>query len=352
MNALERSWYQRWGWSYLLWPLSVVMALLSGLRRLAYRRGWLASSHPGLPVVVIGNISVGGTGKTPFTLWLCEYLQQQGLKPAIISRGYGAKIHAPVLVDAGQHEAYDVGDEPLLLATLSQVPVVVCPDRQAAAAFVRQHTDANIILSDDGLQHYALARDLEIIMLDGQRGVGNGLLLPAGPLREGRWRLTSADVVLATSVAEPEIAANDAVHDISTPSLTEHHMWLQSAPALPVSCLMPSALSSATATAALCPPCSVTLVAGIGNPHRFVRSAQQQGYRSSGEYFFPDHYAFTASDFSAMAGPVLMTAKDAVKCRRFAQADWYYLPLQARFAPRTLALIDQQIATLRSRYGL
>lgn len=341
MNALERSWYQRWGWSYVLWPLSLLMAVLSGLRRLAYRRGWLASSHPGIPVVVIGNISVGGTGKTPFTLWLCQHLQQQGLKPAIISRGYGAQIRQPLLVDARQHHASDVGDEPLLLATLSKVPVVVCPDRSAAAAFVRQHTDANIILSDDGLQHYALARDVEIIMIDGQRGIGNGLLLPAGPLREGRWRLASADVVLATSVAEQSTAA----------SLTAHHMWLHSGPALPVASLVADEMSGAE-TEALFAPCEVRLVAGIGNPQRFVRSAQQQGYAVVGEYFFPDHYAFTASDFSAIAGPVLMTAKDAVKCRRFAQADWYYLPLHARFAPSTLALIDQQIASLRSRYGL
>lgn len=325
MSALERSWYQPTWWRWLLWPLSILFAGFSGLRRWAFRMGLLASTKVDAPVIVVGNISVGGTGKTPFTVWLCQYLQAQGLKPGILSRGYGARITEPQLVRIGM-TASQVGDEPMLLAQLTQVPVVVCPKRALGAQFLLANTECNIIICDDGLQHYALARDLEVVLIDGQRGLGNGLLLPAGPLREGAWRLASVDLVLSNSAASPwtpyqlEIAAGQAKS-------------LLTAQELP-------------------PSTTVTLVSGIGNPARFVQSTTLAGYAVGQTYFFPDHHPFQVADFQQIPTPLLMTAKDAVKCHAFAQADWYYLPIQAQVPPAAVQVLASKLQQIRSRYGL
>ena len=176
MNSLERSWYQPFGWSWLLLPLSLLFAGLSAVRRWLFKVGLKTSHRLPVPVIVVGNITVGGTGKTPITLWLCEYLLAQGLKPGIVSRGYGVKLVEPKLIDLITDSAATVGDEPFLLASRSGCPVVVCPDRVAAARLLYQTSGCNIIISDDGLQHYALARDMEIVLLDGGRGIGSFVL--------------------------------------------------------------------------------------------------------------------------------------------------------------------------------
>lgn len=326
MTSLERSWYRPVGWSLLLWPLSLLFAVVAMLRRWLFRVGIKTVHQLPVPVVVVGNISVGGTGKTPITLWLCDYLRQQGFRPGIISRGYGVQLTGPRLVSAADR-AVDSGDEPLLLAQRSGCPVVICPDRVAAARFLLAQTDCNIIISDDGLQHYALGRDLEIIVLDGSRGLGNGCLLPAGPLREGAWRLAGADLVLVNSQPHP---------------LSPHVFSLQAAPA--ISLLDPQRQLAA--------PAAVSLVTGIGNPNRFIHSAQQLGYQLQQQHLFADHYAFTAADFSTIKPPVLMTEKDAVKCRPFASPDWFYLPVQAVLPAPAVNLLAAKLNLIRSRYGL
>jgi tetraacyldisaccharide 4'-kinase len=327
MTSLERSWYQPFGWSWLLLPLSLVFALLSALRRTLFRIGVLKSTALPVPVVVVGNISVGGTGKTPVTLWLCDYLRQQGWKPGIVSRGYGVKLKAPVLVHVENDSPATVGDEPYLLASRSSCPVVVCPNRVKAAQFLLAHSDCNIVVSDDGLQHYALGRDLEIILLDGSRGLGNGLLLPAGPLREGAWRLKRADLVLSNSVKS---------------SFTPHMFELQP----------DNARALLNEQQHLAAGSAVTLVSGIGNPRRFTRSVAQMGYHSTASRFFADHYAFRAEDFTDVTGPLLMTEKDAVKCRPFAQSDWFYLPVSARLPQAAQDVLAAKLTQLWSRYGL
>ncbi|MBU1438171.1 MAG: tetraacyldisaccharide 4'-kinase [Gammaproteobacteria bacterium] len=327
MNALERSWYQPFGWSWLLLPLSWLFAGVSKCRRWLFKAGLKASHRMPVPVIVVGNITVGGTGKTPITLWLCEYLQSQGLKPGIVSRGYGVKLAAPKLIDLVVDSPATVGDEPFLLACRSGCPVVVCPDRVAAARLLYQTGECNIIISDDGLQHYALVRDLEIILLDGGRGIGNGLLLPAGPLREDVWRLQQADLVLANS---------------STNSLANWTFELSAEPAR----------SLTDDTEQLASGSVVTLVTGIGNPQRFSRSALQMGYQQNSAHFFADHYAFAAADFTDLSGPILMTEKDAVKCRAFAKPDWFYLPVTARLPQPAIDVIAAKLQQLRSRYGV
>lgn len=327
MNSLERSWYQPFGWSWLLLPFSLLFAVLSATRRWLFKAGIKVSHRMPVPVIVVGNITVGGTGKTPITLWLCEYLRAQGLKPGIVSRGYGVKLTAPKLINLDTDTPATVGDEPFLLASRSGCPVVVCPDRVAAAKLLSATSGCNIIISDDGLQHYALVRDLEIILLDGSRGIGNGLLLPAGPLREDIWRLRQADLVLSNS------SANALAH------------WTFDLKVEPARSLCDEKVELAAGS-------QVTLVSGIGNPRRFTRSAEKMGYHSSSAHFFADHYAFSAADFADLPGPILMTEKDAVKCRTFAGPDWFYLPVTARLPQPAIDVIADKLHQLRSRYGV
>jgi tetraacyldisaccharide 4'-kinase len=319
MNLLEQSWYQKGHWlSVLLLPLAALYWLIISIRRRLFLLGIKRCYQLAKPVIIVGNISVGGTGKTPFTLWLCQQLQAKGIKPGIISRGYGANITKPLLV-VPNSLASAVGDEPLLLARRSNCPVVVCPDRVAAGRALLALAEVDIILCDDGLQHYRLARDLEIVLVDAKRGFGNGLLLPAGPLREPRTRLAKVDLIIANSGA---VTGADCL------------MQLQSSAA------------RALLTGRELAPCSVTLVAGIGHPQRFASTAVQAGFTVVENRFFSDHHQFSAADFSGINGPVLMTEKDAVKCQHFANDDWYFLPVDARFSEKDTADILHRITTL------
>lgn len=325
--TLEQSWYKPRGWSLLLWPLSLIFAGVAAVRRGCFQLGLMKTHKVAAPVIVVGNISVGGTGKTPFTLWLCDYLRQQGLKPGILSRGYGVTLAAPTLVGPAHHAA-DVGDEPRLLASAAGCPVMVWPNRVEGAKALLAQSEVNILICDDGLQHYALQRDLEIVLIDGLRGLGNGCLLPAGPLREGAWRLKQVDLVLSNSAESP---------------YTPYQVRLQALPAHPV-----MATSSAVLPAGSC----VSIVTGIGNPQRFIQTAQQAGYQVQAKQFFPDHHAFQAADFAAVPGPILMTAKDAVKCQAFAADNWFVLPVVATPDAEAVALLSQQLTRLRTSYGI
>lgn len=323
MSFIERLWYQGHKAYWLLLPLAWLYGVITALRRALFRFGIKQQVKVNTPVIVVGNISIGGTGKTPFTLLLCQTLRNQGWTPGIVSRGYGAEIKAPVLVQTDA-AATEVGDEPLLLAQRSGCPVVVCPDRVAAAKYLLANTKVDIIVSDDGLQHYRLARDVEIVLIDGSRGLGNGQLLPAGPLREGPWRLKQANLVVANS--QPYALADGV-------------MQLQAATAKAL-------CSEATLT-----PGPVNLVAGIGNPQRFERTAQAAGFSVKSRHYFADHHKFSAADFTDIQGPVLMTEKDAVKCRDFARADWFSLGVDAALDKPLQQKLDTLLTNLRSSYG-
>lgn len=323
MSFTERLWYQGHKAYWLLLPLAWLYGVITALRRMLFRLGIKQQVKVKAPVIIVGNISIGGTGKTPFTLLLCQTLRNQGWTPGIVSRGYGANIKVPVLVKPDA-SANQVGDEPLLLAQRSGCPVVVCPDRVAAAEYLLTNTNADIIVSDDGLQHYRLARDVEIILIDGSRGLGNGQLLPAGPLREGAWRLKQANLVVANS--QPYAQADGI-------------MQLQ---ALTATALC----SEATLT-----PGPVALVAGIGNPQRFERTALAAGFSVTSRHYFTDHHKFSAADFNDIEGPLLMTEKDAVKCRAFARADWFSLRIDAQLDEQLTSKINTILTYLRSSYG-
>jgi len=314
-----RHWYRLSPVSVLLFPISLVFRLLVALRRLLFRAGALPSVRLHVPVIVVGNLTVGGTGKTPLILALVEALRAKGLRPGILSRGYGGTDTGPRAVSEGD-DAAQVGDEPLLLAESSGCPVWIGADRAAAArALLAAHSRCDVILCDDGLQHYRLQRDFEIAVED-ERGFGNGLLLPAGPLREPAGRRVDATVV---NGAEPRPGAFRM-------RLTPTGLYRVDVHAVPFT---QSELSGKKLHA----------VAGIGNPERFFDGLSRMGLTFSA-HPFPDHHAFRAEDLEfADCDFVLMTEKDAVKCRHFGRRDLIAVRVEAELDSALAELILERI---------
>lgn len=313
---LAAAWYRGSGFLQLLRPLSWLYALLTGFRRMAYRLGWLKSSRFPVPVIIVGNITVGGTGKTPLTLYLVRLLQGEGFRPAVVSRGYGGKADYPLRVTSATRPEAS-GDEPLLICRETGVPVVVDPNRPQAVDYLLAHNLCDIIISDDGLQHYALGRDLELVVVDGKRLFGNGMQLPAGPLREPLSRLRQADAVIVNGSAQEM----DSLKGVIPDPVPRFRFSLASAALMPV--------GAASLQSPPEPPATVHAVAGIGNPERFFTTLENSGLRVI-RHPFPDHHHFVRSDLVFDDGlPVVMTSKDAVKCRDFAGGHVWQLPVMA-----------------------
>lgn len=323
-DALQRSWYASHGrvpwWAR---PLALLYGCVTGTRRALYRRGWLASTKLPAPVIVVGNITVGGAGKTPLVIALVETLRARGFKPGVVSRGYGGSARAPMLLDAQPDPAVS-GDEPALIRLRTGVPVAVGADRSAAARLLVD-AGVDVIVADDGLQHYALARDVEICVVDGVRRFGNGRLLPAGPLREPESRLREVDFIVCNGGAAHtgEVPMRLALHDA-------------------VALLDASTRKSLSVFSAT----PVHAVAGIGNPQRFFDALRGSGVEVV-EHAFPDHHRYTASDIAFADNlPVLMTEKDAVKCLAFAKAGWWSVPVDAELPA---AFFDGVVAKLTAQ---
>ncbi|MCE9687796.1 tetraacyldisaccharide 4'-kinase [Shewanella sp. AS16] len=327
---VNRLWYLRHPARWLLAPLSLLFMLLTALRRSLYRLGLKKTKVLPVPVIVVGNISVGGVGKTPTVLYLIQLLRAAGYKPGVISRGYGIHIDGVKSVLPGA-KAEDVGDEPAMIVARTRVPMVVGPNRIAAGRRLIAEFDVDVILCDDGLQHYALHRDLELAILDGERRLGNGLLLPAGPLREGAWRLQIVDWVLVNG---GEARAGE---------------WLMT--------LQPGELKAVGQDTRLAPPRpgqEVIAMAAIGHPARFFGTLETLGYRLKQGVAFADHQAFQLEALQALARnlPLLMTEKDAVKCRDFAQENWWYLAVDAKIAPQfDSQLLSRLKAVIEAKRG-
>jgi len=307
----EQHWYRLSALSLALWPASLAYRLLLVLRRWAYRSGVLQAVRLPLPVIVVGNIVAGGTGKTPLVLWLAAMLKKNGRKPGILSRGYRGNAAASMEV-AASSAADVVGDEPLLLARHSGCPVWIGRERiRAASGLLAAHPECDVLILDDGLQHYRLARDIEIAVEDA-RGIGNGFLLPAGPLREPASRRVDAWV------------ANTAPCGTHQPCF---RMDLRGDTFRRV------AAPEASAPAAAFAGKGVHAVAGIGNPQRFFDHLARLGLVTV-NHAFPDHHVYTASDLDfGDCEALLMTEKDAVKCGAFAREFWYALEVEADLAP-------------------
>ena len=317
-----RHWYRLSTVSLLLFPASVIFSLLVRLRRLLYRLRVFSSVRLPVPVIVVGNLTVGGTGKTPLVLWICEELLRQRYHPAVLCRGYGG-------TDAGPHEvAHDddptrVGDEPLLLARRSACPVWVGRDRAAAgASLLGSHPDCDVIICDDGLQHYRLQRDLEIAVED-ERGHGNGLLLPAGPLREPATRPVDALVINAGPGSGGKRARLGDAPRGRAGVQAQFTMHLQPR------CMYFVHDPSRTVIAAELSGRRLHAVAGTGNPGRFFASLKELGLDPVC-HPYPDHHAFSRTDLEfSDCDIVLMTEKDAVKCVHFGRSDMVALRIDA-----------------------
>lgn len=333
---LERAWYRRDGQA--LWALRPLECLYRHIvtRKLRSRR---YRQQTPVPTVVVGNLSVGGTGKSPLVAWLARYLQEQGWQPGIVSRGYGGKAaHYPLRVTPDSSPA-EAGDEPVMLAQQSGVPVAVAPDRPAAVALLVD-AGCTIIISDDGLQHYALARDIELVVVDGVRGFGNRHCLPCGPLREPLSRLNSIDGVmvngsqeaLAQLCAEGDIATGSSYAMMLMPCGLRHLLTGER-----VSCDDPRFDNG------------VNAVAGIGHPERFFTTLAAQGIAIT-PFPFADHHTFTADDLRFNdERPIVMTAKDAVKCQSFATDRCWALDVEAEPSSAFVLFFQQRLAALAPR---
>jgi tetraacyldisaccharide 4'-kinase len=331
----ERRWY---GASMPSLPLRALAALYGAVVR-RRRRAFLAQAAPrervALPIVVVGNLAVGGAGKTPLTLALIEALRARGWRPGVISRGYGGSAAGPERVLADSDPAR-VGDEPCLLAQRGGVPVAIARRRIAAAWLLADAHEVDVLIADDGLQHYALARDIEIAVIDGRRRYGNGLLLPAGPLREPPERAAACDfrVLNIGQVQGVEVQGGEVQGD-EVPM----HLVLQQAVALDRGGRKELAQFAGR---------RVHAVAGIGDPERFFAALRGQGIEVV-PHPFPDHHPYVASDlrFSEPL-PLLMTEKDAVKCRAFAAPDRWFVPVDAVLPESFFDAVD---ARLRAAAG-
>ncbi len=325
MERLQHHWYRLSPLHLLLFPVSLIFRLLAALRRQLYRSGMLASVKLSVPVVIVGNISVGGTGKTPLTLWLAQQLIDNGWHPGIVSRGYTKTTRQQrttheVSID---DDADEVGDEPLLMAQRALCPVWIGHDRPAAArALLQMHPECDIILSDDGLQHYRLQRDAEIVVIDGARRFGNGLLLPAGPLREPVSRLRKVDAIVVNGGQ-----AGDGEFAMSLNGSLFYNL------------LNPEIVMPASGFAGQ----HLHAIAGIGHPQRFFSHLEHLGLAIR-HHAFPDHHRYTAADIAFEdANAILMTEKDAVKCSAFATEKCWVLRVDAQVSPALAQLITEKV---------
>lgn len=325
-DALTRAWYQGHPALLLLRPLEWLYRAVVQRRRRRFLAGGGAIYRAPVPVLVVGNITVGGTGKTPLILWLIEHCRARGLRVGVVSRGYGAEPpQLPWRVRADQ-TARVAGDEPLLIVQRSGVPLMIDPDRGRAVAALLEAEPLDLILSDDGLQHYRLARDLELVLIDAARGLGNGRCLPAGPLREPVERLQSVDALLYNgALSDPQDGYGFTLQPRALVNLRS---------------------GERRELDHFAPGQAVHAVAGIGNPQRFFKTLEGLHWRPVA-HAFADHAAYSAEllDFSP-ALPLLMTEKDAVKCRAFAADDWWYLAVDAVPSAAFVAWIDRRLQSL------
>jgi tetraacyldisaccharide 4'-kinase len=329
---IERRWYGARAPWWLL-PFSWLFGCGVRLRRWAYRTGVFASRHPGVPVVVVGNLTVGGAGKTPLVIWLATQLRARGMRVGIVLRGYGGSVRVPTLVSADS-DPLVVGDEALLLAQRTDCTVCVGRDRAAAAARLVAE-GCQLILADDGLQHLALRRDVEIVVIDGVRGFGNGALLPAGPLREPLTRIRMADVVVVNG--EPTAALVTAVGHPSVMQLRPVALvQLTTGARLPLHMLRGS---------------RVHAVAGIGHPARFFAQLRALGAQIE-EHAFADHQRYLPHDLTFDGeGLIVMTEKDAVKCRTFANDRMWMLTVEALLTESDAARLLAQVRNCTTTRG-
>ncbi len=319
MKWLLTSWYQPHPIRWLLWPLSALYCSVIWCRKQAYHFGLFKQKKISVPIIVIGNISVGGTGKTPCVIWLAKQLKQAGYRPGIISRGYGSQAQNYPQNVTPTSDPILVGDEPVIISRHTQCPMAISPKRVEAAEYLLEHYNCNIIVADDGLQHSALGRDIEIIVVDSERLFGNGLCLPAGPLREPLSRLKTVDFIVynggKSNAFNMTLTQENAIN-LLDPSITKIAADFSNEP--------------------------VHAIAGIGHPERFFNQLSTSGLTIQ-SHPFSDHHHFQQRDFAfGNAATILMTEKDAVKCQAFATENMWFIPIEASISGK----LEQKIINL------
>jgi tetraacyldisaccharide 4'-kinase len=313
---VTKSWYQGAFWLYLLWPLYLIYSVVTLLRKYLYKSGIFKSYRAKVPVVVVGNITLGGTGKSPLVAYLVDSLKEMGFKPGVVSRGYGATISSGDVREVNTNSLVsEVGDEPLMLKQRVGCPIFVSPTR-ALAVQALEKKGCDIVITDDGLQHYALDREIEICVFDGERKWGNGHLLPMGPMREPLNRIKATDFVVMNGAdwMGPEQPKNAAFRmDLKAGKLR-------------------SLVGEQTLSLSELKGKEVDAIAGIGNPERFFNTLVIQGLLVE-SHRFSDHHTYTQSDVSFECDrPLIMTEKDAVKCQAFNLQEAWYLPVSAKLS--------------------
>lgn len=327
---IERIWSGRSPLYWLLVPFSLLYGGIAFLLRQSYRWGWRKSWRAPVPVVVVGNLTAGGNGKTPVVIWLVEQLQKKGYRVGVVSRGYGGKADRyPLLVDNGVTTS-QAGDEPVLIHQRTGAPVAVAPQRRLAVEALLAHYPLDMVITDDGLQHYALARDMELVVVDGIRRFGNGWWLPAGPMRERESRLATVDAIIVNG---------------GIPRESEIAMMLTAGMAI-------NLLSGEKCDVSRLQ--NVVAMAGIGHPPRFFATLRQSGVSISREIAFADHQRYQLDQLKPLTvddgQPLLMTEKDAVKCRAFACANWWYLPVDAVLSEPHATQLLRQLETVLAKH--
>ena len=330
---IEKLWFDNHPIKYLLWPLlwplSKLFAAISRSRRQDYQSGKKSVYRAPVPIIIVGNITAGGNGKTPLVIWLVEKLQALGYTPGVVSRGYGAKAPSYPLLVAEETSTAHCGDEPKLIYKRTQAPVAVDPVRSNAVKALLP-LGVDIIITDDGLQHYALARDIEFAVVDGKRRFGNQQRLPLGPLRESVERLNEVDFIVTNG---GDAHQGEAAMTL-TPSLAVN---MKTREQIPVSQLK-----------------KLVAMAGIGHPPRFFNTLEQLGADLVHCQGFADHQDFQTSQLMALSSRgehLIMTEKDAVKCSEYAQDNWWYLPVSATFSEQDQQRILEQINQIKEQYG-
>lgn len=326
---IERLWSGQSKLYRFLIPLSWLYGLITLTLRFCYKKGWKKSWRSPVPVVIVGNLTVGGNGKTPVVIWLVEQLQQRGLRVGVVSRGYGGKAESYPLVLDNTSTTAQAGDEPVLIFQRTAAPVAVSPVRSDAIKALLNTFPVDVIITDDGLQHYALQRDFEIVVVDGVRRFGNGHWIPAGPMRERASRLRSVDAVIVNGSGQEQGG--------------EIGMLLQAGSAI-------NLLTGETRAANTLN--DVVAMAGIGHPPRFFATLRQLGVTVHKEVPFADHQAYQSTQLAALTTgqqTLLMTEKDAVKCRNFAQGNWWYLPVDAHIAEPDASILLDRISAIVSK---
>lgn len=309
MFDFSRYWYRKplHFSTFPLLPFSWLFGIGAAFRRSLYHVGLIKSHRFHVPLIIVGNITVGGTGKTPFVIWLAGFLKAQGYSPGIVSRGVGGAKHVRPHRVSLDDPVQTVGDEALLLAQNTDCPVVIGIDRVAAVRDLLQHSECNLVISDDGLQHYRLARDIEIAIVDGARRFGNGHLLPVGPLREPEGRLNKVDFIIVNEGNQSD-EFTMALNPMRLISLKDKRQCMLSE----------------------FPHKKAHAIAGIGNPARFFNTLQNAGFEIV-PHAFPDHYLYQSSDVDFNDSlPIIMTGKDAVKCVSFADERYWYLEIAVK----------------------